>query len=187
MLRSRLWLATLALATVGTALVLTQGDRGATVRAQDAPEPVELFVGCNNVTLTFPTGTPMDVVTQSITPISGIRAIWRYDNALQAFQGYSPEFPQASDLTFARLLDAVFICMDVPGVYLRPALPSGTATATSTSTGTPLPSLTPPTTSTPTTTSTVAPTGTVAPTATMAPTGTPEPTVTVAPTGTVSP
>ena len=49
-------------------------------------------------------------------------AIWRYNNTTQTFQAFSPQFPQASDLTTVNRLDAVFVCMDATGTLTRPAI-----------------------------------------------------------------
>ena len=84
-------------------------------------ETVELFAACNNVSLTWPNGTPTGAVARAITPPSALVAIWRYDNATQRFQAFSPQFPQASDLLTVNRLDAVFICMSGPGTLSRPA------------------------------------------------------------------
>ncbi len=85
-------------------------------------ETVELFPVCNNVTLTWPSGTPMTEVAAAITPVSNLRAIWRFNNTQQRFEGFSPQFPEQSDLRTANRLDAVFICMSGPGTLTRPLI-----------------------------------------------------------------
>ena len=87
-------------------------------------ETIELFRGCNNVSVTWPPGTPAGTVAAAVTPGAELTAIWRFDNATRTFRAYSPRFPAVSDLTTVDLLDAIFICMDVPGVLTRPALTS---------------------------------------------------------------
>ena len=87
-------------------------------------ETIELFRGCNNVSVTWPVGTPAGTVAAAVTPGTELAAIWRFDNATRTFWAYSPRFPAVSDLTTVDLLDAIFICMDAPGALTRPALPS---------------------------------------------------------------
>ena len=85
-------------------------------------ETEPLFAVCNNVALTWPSGTSMDVVAAAISPPEAVIAIWRFNNQAQRFEGYSPRFPQASDLRTANIIDAVFICMDAPGTLTRPRI-----------------------------------------------------------------
>ena len=93
-----------------------------TIAASAQTEIVELFPSCNNVSLTWPSGTAASEVAAAVTPPSALLAIWRYNNTTQTFQGFSPQFPQASDLTTVNRLDAVFMCMSAPGTLLRPIL-----------------------------------------------------------------
>ena len=85
-------------------------------------EAVELFAVCNNVALTWPSGTSLDVVAAAISPQDAVIAIWRFNNLAQRFEGYSPRFPEASDLRTANIIDAVFICMNAPGTLTRPSI-----------------------------------------------------------------
>jgi hypothetical protein len=99
-------------------------------RAQQT-ESVELFRGCNNVSLTWANGTPTTMVSAAITPASNIISIWRFNNLQQTFQGFSPQFVQQSDLQTVNRIDAVFICMTGPGTMARPILgASGASTTT---------------------------------------------------------
>ena len=91
------------------------------VHAQ-AVEPIELFFGCNNVTLTWQNGTPTTMVAAAVTPPDAITAVWRYDARETRFIGFAPQFPQASDLTSVNRLDAVFVCMSEEGTLNRPSL-----------------------------------------------------------------
>lgn len=86
-------------------------------------ETVQLFAACNNVSLTWPDATPTGAVARAVSPGSALIAIWRYNNATQTFQGFSPQFPEASNLATVNRLDAVFICMNGPGSLTRPVLP----------------------------------------------------------------
>jgi hypothetical protein len=85
-------------------------------------ESVPLAVGCNNVALTWPTGTPAEEVAAAVTPAAGLVAIWRYNANTHTFEVFSPLNPQASDLTTVNRLDAVFVCMRQPGILARPIL-----------------------------------------------------------------
>jgi hypothetical protein len=117
---------------VGLALfgVVALGGPGASpgvAAAQPSPTPgaterVELVVGCNNVTMTWPSGTPTAMVIASVMPPSAVVALWRYEARDQRFIGFSPQFPGASDFTTLTRLDAAFICVNAPAVMLRPAV-----------------------------------------------------------------
>ena len=85
-------------------------------------EAVSVFTGCNNVTLTWPTGTSLTDVAGTVEPLNTLLAIWRFDNAAQRFIGYSPLPNAPNDLTAAGRLDTVFICVTAPARITRPAL-----------------------------------------------------------------
>lgn len=85
-------------------------------------ETVPLFRGCNNVALTWPNGTPTTDVAAAVAPAEALVAIWRFNNATQTFQGFSRQFPGASDLTTVNRTDAVFVCMREPGMLRRPVI-----------------------------------------------------------------
>ncbi len=107
------------LAGVAATLALSGGRA---LAQQQQTETVELFPVCNNVTLTWPSGTPMTEVAAAVSPASNLRAIWRFNNTQQRFEGFSPQFPEQSDLRTANRLDAVFICMTGPGTLTRPLI-----------------------------------------------------------------
>jgi hypothetical protein len=95
------------------------------------PEPlrvVNLAVGCNNVALTYPDGTPVNVVVGSINPQGAMYAIWRLNSTppLPAtgptYEGFAPAAPQASDLQGVNFLEAVFLCVSVPSSVTMPAV-----------------------------------------------------------------
>lgn len=110
-----------ALAVTGG--VALTGGRGHTATAQQQTESVELFAVCNNVSLTWATGTPLTQIVQGVTPQSAIRSVWRFNNVEQKFVGFSPQFPDASDFRTANRLDPVFLCMNAPGTLNRPLIP----------------------------------------------------------------
>jgi hypothetical protein len=80
----------------------------------------QLYVGCNNISLTFPDGTPSQTVVQAVDPTDAVEAIWRYNVVLNGFEGFSPAYPQASDLLTVDFLDAVWVCMVLPGPLPTP-------------------------------------------------------------------
>ena len=95
------------------------------------PEPlrvVDLAVGCNNVALTYPDGTPVGVVVGSINPQGALYAIWRLNatpvtpGAGPTFEGFAPAAPEASDLQGVNFLEAVFLCVSVPSTITMPAV-----------------------------------------------------------------
>jgi hypothetical protein len=170
------WLAVpLAVAAIAGLAVLSGGSSSSVLAQQT--ETIELFMGCNNVSLTFATGTQTSVVAAAVTPSSAIRSIWRYNNASQTFQGFSPQFPAQSDLQTVNLFDPVFICMNMPGTFVRPLLLPGQ---------TPTPATTGTTTATATGTATVTVTTTSIPTVTVTATAAPSATATAAPSVTAS-
>lgn len=89
----------------------------------------QLYPGCNNITLSFPDGTPSQTAVQAVTPPASVEALWRHSAALNKFEGFSPAYPQASDLLTVNFLDAVWVCMveglsaiaAPPGQVLPPA------------------------------------------------------------------
>ena len=133
----RRYLALVIVPVIAAVAALTMfGGSAAPVQAQQT-ESVELFTGCNNVSLTWPTGTDTSVVAEAISPSSALQAIWRFNNVEQTFVGFSPQFPQVSDLKTVNLIDAVFVCMSAPGTMMRPVLPPGGGSAAPTSTAMP--------------------------------------------------
>jgi hypothetical protein len=95
------------------------------------PEPVRLVnlvVGCNNVALTYPDGTPVNVVQGSVNPPGALYALWRLNATPLApatgptYEGFAPAAPQASDLQGVNFLEAVFLCVSVPSTITMPAV-----------------------------------------------------------------
>jgi uncharacterized protein YkwD len=115
----------LIIAAAGFALVaavfLSVSVRSGSVRAQDGG-PLALAAGCNNVTLTWPTGTPLATVAGAITPAGSLLAIWKFDNSTQRFVGFSAIPGAPNDLREAGSLDAVFVCVTAAGSLARPPL-----------------------------------------------------------------
>ena len=124
-MKRELSIALLAVTTVIAALAA----RGSLVHAQPVgsmtlPSPggaVQLYAGCNNITLTFPNGTASETVMQAVTPAGAVQAMWHHNAAENRFEGFSPAAPQASDLLAVNFLDAVWVCMAGPGPAAGPA------------------------------------------------------------------
>jgi hypothetical protein len=95
----------------------------------------QLYSGCNNVSLTFPDGTPSQDVIQAVTPAESVQSMWRHNAALGKFEGFSPAAPQASDLLTVNLWDAVWLC--VGGV--PPTAPTAPPVSPPAPTATPIP------------------------------------------------
>jgi hypothetical protein len=137
----------LSMALVATlAVTMLLGARGSLVQAQPVatislPSPgaaTQLFPGCNNVSLTFPNGTASETVVQAVSPAGAVEAMWRFNAALSAFEGFSPAAPQASDLLNVNFLDAVWLCVAVSPDQV---LPPSTATPVPQPTVTPVPAI----------------------------------------------
>jgi hypothetical protein len=79
---------------------------------------MSLIAACNPLTTTYPDGTTVQTLTSAVSPAGILEAIWKFDGG--AWRGYSPEFPQASDLTETAFLDVVFLCVDGSGTFVRP-------------------------------------------------------------------
>jgi hypothetical protein len=102
----------------GLVVVLVAGGR-ASVSAQPVasialPDPggvEQLYAGCNLLALTFPDATPSQTIVQAVTPAGTVETLWRFNGPLNKWEGFSPAFPQASDLMSVNFLDAVWLCM----------------------------------------------------------------------------
>jgi uncharacterized protein YneR len=83
-------------------------------------EAVDLAGGCNPVASTYPDGTPIATIAGGVTPSGILASLWKYETG--AWLGYSPDFPQVSDLAEVSFLDVVFICVSDAGVFVRPVV-----------------------------------------------------------------
>jgi len=83
-------------------------------------EAVDLVAGCNAVASTYPDGTPIGTIASNVGRTGILTSIWKFD--LGTWLGYSPQFPEVSDLTETEFLDAVFICVNSPGAFVRPVV-----------------------------------------------------------------
>jgi len=81
-------------------------------------EAVELAAGCNPVASTYPDATPIGTIAAAVGPAGNLNALWQFEGGV--WLGYSPAYPEVSDLTTSDLLDVVFICVMGPGSFGRP-------------------------------------------------------------------
>jgi hypothetical protein len=137
-MRRRLSLAFTSVAAIAVAIVTLLALRGSPAQAQPVasialPAPgstQQLYAGCNNISLTFPDNTPSQTVVQAVTPAGTVETLWRFNGPQNRFEGFSPAYPQASDLMSVNFLDAVWLCMTEapPGGVAPPAPPPPTPT-----------------------------------------------------------
>jgi hypothetical protein len=80
-------------------------------------EAVPLAAGCNPVTSTYPDGTPIQTLADAVGPAGNLISLWMFEAG--TWRAFSPQYPQASDLTEADLLDVVFTCVGGPGDFVR--------------------------------------------------------------------
>lgn len=80
-------------------------------------EAVPLAAGCNPVTSTYPDATPIQTLSDAVGPAGNLVSLWEFD--VGTWRAFSPQYPQASDLTEANLLDVVFACVGGPGDFVR--------------------------------------------------------------------
>jgi hypothetical protein len=106
--------------TAGQTTTLTVRNRSGGTTGQT--EQIQLFSGCNNVTVTWPNGTATGTVVQGIQPASILIAIWRFDNAAQRFVGFSPIPNAPNDLVTVDRAQPVFICTNGGGSLTRPVI-----------------------------------------------------------------
>jgi hypothetical protein len=81
-------------------------------------EAVDLAAGCNPVATTYPDATPIETIAAAVGPAGNLDALWEFEAGV--WLGYSPAYPQASNLTVKNFLDAVFVCVMGPGQFVRP-------------------------------------------------------------------
>jgi hypothetical protein len=81
-------------------------------------EVVDLILGCNPLASTYPDGTTVQTLAAAVAPPETLLAMWKF--GASAWLGYSPEFPEASDLAATGFLDVVFLCVNDPGTFVRP-------------------------------------------------------------------
>ena len=79
---------------------------------------MNLAAVCNPVTVTYTDGTTVQTLAGAISPPEILGAMWTFDAGV--WRGYSPRYPEASDMATTRFLDVVFLCVGAPGTFVRP-------------------------------------------------------------------
>lgn len=83
-------------------------------------EAVDLVAGCNPVASTYPDDTAAQTIADNVGPAGSLTSLWEFEQG--AWLGYSPQFPEVSDLREKDFLDVVFVCVSSPGVFVRPTV-----------------------------------------------------------------
>jgi len=85
-------------------------------------EAVDLVAGCNPVASTYPDATAVQTIADNVGPAGIVDSLWEFE--MGTWLGYSPQFPEVSDLREKDFLDVVFVCVSGPGVFVRPTVPA---------------------------------------------------------------
>jgi hypothetical protein len=87
---------------------------------------VDLLVGCNPVTLTFPNGTATTTAAAGVQPAESLLAMWKFVPAERRWMGYMAGAPaEVSDLQTVERLDVVFVCVNAVGTITMPQIGGG--------------------------------------------------------------
>jgi hypothetical protein len=84
-------------------------------------ELVDLVVGCNFVSWTGADATDPADLAAAVSPASDLAGIWAQQPPPN-WAGYSPEFPEVSDMGPVDQLDVISICMTGVGTFERPVV-----------------------------------------------------------------
>ena len=111
------------LPTATTGPLPTATPSGPTPTPAPTPPPeqsdwVELAALCNPVSVTYSDGTTVQTLTAAVSPAGILAAMWEFEGGV--WLGYSPQYPQASNLAVTGFLDVVFLCVDAAGTFVRP-------------------------------------------------------------------
>jgi hypothetical protein len=83
-------------------------------------ETLPLIAGCNPLAWTGSDDTPIATIDSAVSPPGILVALWEFE--LGAWRGYSPQFPEVSDLQEMDRLDVVFVCVSTGGTFSRPVI-----------------------------------------------------------------
>ena len=83
-------------------------------------ETVPLIAGCNPLAWTGTDATPIATIAGAVAPADILVALWSFKGGV--WLGYSPQFPDVSDLTAQDRLDVVFVCVSATGTFSRPVI-----------------------------------------------------------------
>jgi CSLREA domain-containing protein len=104
-------------------VTVTPGEATVTPTATTGPgavETVALVAGCNPVAWTGTNATPIATIAGAVSPAGILVAIWQFEGGV--WLGYSPQFPDVSDLTAMDRLDVAFVCVSAAGTFSRPII-----------------------------------------------------------------
>jgi parallel beta-helix repeat protein len=83
-------------------------------------ETLPLIAGCNPLAWTGSDNTPIATIAGAVSPAGILVALWQFEGGV--WLGYSPQFPEVSDLTQMNRLDVVFVCASATGTFSRPVI-----------------------------------------------------------------
>jgi len=84
-------------------------------------EAIALVAGCQFVAWTGADSTTPADLSALVGPVGTLRSLWAQQPA-PLWRGYSPQFPQVSDMEPVNMLDVVAICMNDLGDFVRPLI-----------------------------------------------------------------
>jgi CSLREA domain-containing protein len=84
-------------------------------------ETLPLIAGCNPLAWTGTDSTPIATIAGAVSPADILVALWEFDST-GVWLGYSPQFPEVSDLQQMNRLDVVFVCVSTTGTFSRPVI-----------------------------------------------------------------
>lgn len=84
-------------------------------------EAVELFGGCQFEAWTGADGTAPEELTDLVGPAGNLRSLWA-QQPVPTWKGFSPQFPEASNLGPVNRLDVLAFCTYGPGTFVRPVV-----------------------------------------------------------------
>ncbi len=105
--------------TPGTPTVTPTETPGATP-TPGGVETMALIAGCNPVAWTGSDDTPIADIDGAVSPSDILVALWSLEGGV--WLGYSPQFPDVSDLQEMDRLDVVFVCVSTGGTFSRPLI-----------------------------------------------------------------
>jgi hypothetical protein len=82
-------------------------------------EVLPLVAGCNLAADTYPDGTLIQTIADAVRPAGILEALWEFEQG--TWLGYSPRFPEVSDLTEKAPMGVAFVCVRASGDFVRPA------------------------------------------------------------------
>jgi hypothetical protein len=91
--------------------------------AKGEDEVVPLMAGCNPVVWTGPDNTSAQTIVDLVKLPTALTSSWKFESATGHWLGFAPfVIPGANDFFFVDRLDVVFLCVDGPTLWYRPAL-----------------------------------------------------------------